>query len=290
MNEGTSVTRVICPLSRLCCAALFWGAFQADVSGKDAVPPIRLVDMHTAGVVEKGDYCLETRICENNGTGFLVSIAAGITDRFCFGLGYGAEGVVGRSREVRYNPYPGCVIKYRLVEENFYLPGVAIGFDYQGYGGIGDEGRYGYYGYIYKSQGFFAAVSKSYLLVNVLEMGLHGNVNLSLEEIAKVKWANAWAGIDIGISDRFSCVAEYDFGLNTRDPYGTDNAYALPYEGYCNLGIRLQCTPRFSIEFDARDIFENRTYLINQGATPVERRVGWSREIKVTYMAPIKSL
>ena len=113
-------------------------------------------------------------------------------------------------------------------------------------------------------------------------------MNLSLEEIAKVKWPDAWAGIDLGISDRFSCVAEYDFGLNTRDPYGTDHSYALPYEGYCNLGIRLQCTPRFSLEFDARDIFENRTYLIDRGATPVERRVGWSREIKVTYMAPIK--
>ncbi|MBN1130737.1 MAG: hypothetical protein JXA71_17240 [Chitinispirillaceae bacterium] len=272
----------------LCRAVVLFCVVAGTVSGSEPVPPIRLVDMHTAGMVPKGDYSLEVRIYENYGTGFLVSIAAGITDRFCFGLGYGAEGIVGRSREVHYNPFPGCIIKYRLLEEDFYLPGIALGFDYQGFGGIGDEGRFGYYGYIYKSQGFFAAFSKSYLFLRVLELGLHGNINLSLEEIAKVTWPDAWVGVDMGVSDKFSLVAEYDFGFNTRDPYGSRNAYALPYQGYCNLGIRLHFTPHFSLEIDARDVFENRAYLINRANNPRELPVGWSRELKVTYLAPIK--
>ncbi|MBN2038206.1 MAG: hypothetical protein JW768_15805 [Chitinispirillaceae bacterium] len=256
------------------------------------VPPIRLVDMHTAGIVQKGDFLLESRIYENYGVGFCASISAGITDRFCFGLGYGSEGLVGRSREVHYNPFPGCMVKYRLVEENYFLPGVALGFDYQGFGGMGDgieDGRrFGYYGYIYKSPGFFAALSKSYLFLRIIELGLHGDLNLSLEEIGRVKWPDAWVGMDMSISDRFAFVAEYDLGLNTRDPHGSRNPYASPFDGYFNVGFRFYCTPELSLEFDMRDVLENRTYLIPRGATTEEVSVGWSREIKVTYSAAIR--
>ena len=156
------------------------GIVSGTLIAEKPVPPIRLVDMHTAGVVDKGDYQFEGRVFENDGTVILMSIAAGVTDRFCFGLGYGAEGVVGRSRDVHYNPYPGCLIKFRLVEESYTLPGIAIGFDNQGFGGIADQGRFGYRGYIYKSQGFFAAFSKSYLFMRFLELGPHGDVSFSL--------------------------------------------------------------------------------------------------------------
>jgi hypothetical protein len=263
---------------------MLWGAVRAE----NPVPPIRLVDMHTAGVVRKGDYLFEGRIYENFGTGMLVSIAAGVTNRFCFGLGYGAEGAVGRSRDVRYNSYPGCVIKFRLVEETYTLPGIAIGFDNQGFGGIADQDLFGYRGYIYKSQGFFAAFSKSYLFLRFLDLGFHGGVNLSLEDMRKSTWPNAGVGIDMGLSDKFSCVAEYDFGLTTRDPYGSNNSYALPSDGYLNVGLRIHFTPEFSLEFDARDVLENRMFLENLGGTPRERTVGWGRELKVTYMSPIK--
>jgi hypothetical protein len=268
------------------------GSISGSLFAERPVPPIRLVDMHTAGVVEKGSFVFESRIYENAGTGFLLSIAAGITDRFCFGLGYGAEGIVGRSEDVHFNPYPGCLVKYRLLEENYVLPGIALGFDYQGFGGIGDEGRFGYYGYMYKSEGFFAAVSKSYLFLRVLDIGLHGDVNFSFEEIDRVKWPNLGIGTDLGVSDKFSFVAEYDFGLSTRDPFDSasvrDDAYTLPYEGYLNVGLRIHFTPEFSLEFDARDLLQNRTYLINRGNGPVETRVGWSRELKVTFIAPIR--
>jgi hypothetical protein len=279
--------RCRCRYTVVLCALVF-AMMVPSVWGLSPVQPIRLVDMHTAGVVPKGDFLLESRIYENYGVGLCASISAGITDRFCFGLGYGAEGLAGRSREVRYNPFPGCMIKYRLVEENYFLPGIALGFDYQGFGGIGDESRFGYYGYIYKSQGFFTAFSKSYLFLRIIELGLHGDLNLSLEEIGRVKWPDAWAGVDMNIGDRFSFVAEYDLGLNTRDPYGSRNAFASPFDGYFNLGFRFYYTPEFSLEFDMRDVLENRSYYRNRGNTQEEVAVGWSREIKVTYTAAIR--
>jgi hypothetical protein len=251
----------------------------AETSG---TPPIRLVDAHTAGILPRGSYQVENRLYpgghDRNGAGLLVGITVGVTDRFCLGLGYGGEGIVGRGRNADFNPFPGCVVKYRLLEENFLFPGVAIGFDYQGYGGISHEG---YRGYLYKSQGFFAAFSKSYLFFRTLALGLHGDVGLSMEEIDNVNWPNVVTGVDIGITDLVSFVAEYDFGFGTRDPTFADRAppYGRPQDGYLHAGVRLSLSPGFAVELDARDITEHRRVDL--------RRLGWSREIKVVYTSQI---
>jgi hypothetical protein len=245
--------------------------------------------MHTAGVIPKGTVVLESRIYEGSGTGLMVSAAAGITDRFCFGLGYGAEGIVGRSRDPRYDPFPGCLVKYRIFDENYFFPGFALGFDYQGFGGIADDSLMGYRGYNYKSEGFFLAASKSYLFFRKIALAFHGNVNFSLEEVHNVTWPDAWAGVDIGLSESFWLVAEYDFGLNTRDPANkAGKEYALPQDGYLNAGIRWNFSETFAIELDARDILQSRSYMARRGTNEVERRLGWAREIKIIYTAPIR--
>jgi hypothetical protein len=275
----------------VCAAILALAPFcSGRASAEETMPLIRLVDMHTAGVIPKGYLAVESRLYEGlgQGTGFLFSVAVGITDRFSLGLGYGAEGLLGRNRDPQFNPFPGCMVKYRLLDESFVLPGMSIGFDYQGFGGIADQGLFGYRGYIYKSQGFFAALSKSYLLFKTLEFGFHGDVNWSLEEAEKVGWPDLWVGFDLGISRSFSFAVEYDFGLNTKDPYGGVHAYALPQDGYLNAGLRWNFTSNFAIEFDARDILENRMYLTNPYDPHSERKLGWSRELKVVYMAPIR--
>ena len=104
------------------------------------VQPRRLVDMHTAGVLPKASLDFETRIYPSrhedvDGGGTTFSISVGITDRFMFGGGYGFDGLVGHG-PVRGNPWPGLCIKYRLIEENYFFPAIAIGYDWQGYGGI----------------------------------------------------------------------------------------------------------------------------------------------------------
>lgn len=282
------------PPSRFFLGVCAWATVVSSaVFAGEVMPPIRLVDSHTAGVIPKGYFAIENRLFEGGiagqrNTGFLVTIAVGVTDRFSLGLGYGAEGIIGRSDHPQFNPFPGCCVKYRLFDENFILPGVAIGFDYQGFGGIADNHLFGYTGYIYKSQGFFAALSKSYLLLKTIEFGFHGSINWSLEEIGRVKWPDAWAGFDLGLTRSFSFVLEYDFGLNTRDPYRGQNAYALPQDGYLNAGVRWNLTPNFAVELDARDMLESRRYLTDPDDVHTERRLGWSREIKIVYMSPIR--
>jgi hypothetical protein len=267
-------------LATILICGLLAGAFAGSPT-----PPIRLVDAHTAGIIPRGSYQVESRLYPGgsgaNGAGLLVGITAGITDRFNLGLEYGGEGIVGRGKKADFNPFPGCLVKYRLFDENFLFPGVVAGFDNQGYGGIAKEVIFGYNGYLYKSPGFFLAVSKSYLFMRTIQLGLHGDIAFSMEDLDHVTWPNVVTGLDIGITDMLSFVAEYDWGLTTKDPTVTspNPPYARPQDGYLHAGVRLLLGPGFAVELDARDITENR-----RAAT---HTIGWSREIKVVYTTQI---
>jgi hypothetical protein len=156
---------------------------------------------------------------------------------------------------------------------------VALGYDHQGHGGIADTAAFLYKGYIFKSPGFFIALSKNYLLFNRVQFGLHGMVNYSMEDFRKVHWPNLIAGLDIGINEELSVVFEYNFGFNTLDRRpGVQPLYARPSEGYLNAGIRWAFSPSFYIEFDARDLLERRR-------TKYGRMVSWTREIKLVFFS-----
>ena len=249
----------------------------------EILQPRRLVDAHTAGVLPKKHYDFECRYYPAGnpeyGTGLIVGIAAGITDRLNIGISYGGEGIIGRKRNVRFNPFPGGQIKYRLFEEDLACPGVTIGYEHQGYGGIADTAYFSYSGYVYKSQGFFLALSKNYLLLNFIQIGFHGSFNYSIEERDKVTWPNAIVGFDMGFNDELAVVLEYDFGFNVKDPKRPDqpNYYGRPQDGFLNAGIRWAFTSNFFLEFDMKDLLEKK-----------QRRdepVGWSRELKVIYVS-----
>jgi len=246
----------------------------------EMVQPRKLVDAHTAGILARGQYDFEARIYPAGdttlGSGLLLGINVGITNRLSIGLSYGGEGIVGRGHEVKPNPIPGLLVKYRIFEEGMIFPGVALGFDHQGHGGLTDTVRFRYKGTIFKSPGFFGAVSKNFLLVNVVQFGLHGMVSYSLEDHENVTWPNVITGIDIGINDELSMVFEYDFGFNIRD--GNQKYYAQPGDGYLNAGLRWAFSPAFYLEFDARDVLEHRREITG-------RTLGWSREIKLVYFS-----
>jgi len=252
--------------------------------------PYRLVNVHTAGMLPKASFDIDFRIYASPdwyGSGLLPGVNVGLTDRLNIGIAYGGEGIIGYSRDVRWNRLPGILVKYRLFEEGIIVPALAVGFDNQGYGGLASEGMYGYDGYIYKSPGFFAALSKNYLMFDRIQIGFHGTVNYSTEEMDEIRWPNAVGGVDIGINDELAFFVEYDFAFN--DITGADNdkdLYALPQMGFLSFGLRWAFTENFLIEFDMEDILENKTRRAPTPAQP-DRRVpiGWSRELKVSYIS-----
>ncbi|MDO5576280.1 MAG: hypothetical protein Q4F84_04315 [Fibrobacter sp.] len=245
--------------------------------------PRRLVDAHTAGVLPRAHFDFECRIYPagtlSSGAGVILGMSVGISERFMLGLSYGGEGWVGRGNKAVANPLPGWLVKYRIFEESRAFPGVAIGYDHQGFGGIAEKEDFGYDGYVFKSPGFFVSLSKNFLIFTKAQIGFHGTVNYSTEESKTVRWPNFLAGMDIGINEELYIVVEYDFGLNQKDPDPPKRAlYARPGEGYLNLGIRWAFSPNFNIELDAKDVCENRRSL--EGHT-----LGWGRELKLVYIA-----
>jgi len=261
-------------------------AVSTRIHAADITQPYMLIGGHTAGVLPRSYFDLDLRVyaADGYGTGLITGVRVGITDRLMLGVGYGGEGLIGRGGNVRWYRYPGVVVKYRVFDEQYVSPGVTVGFDNQGHGGPAGVGDYGYDGYVYKSPGFFLAVSKNYIMFNTVQIGFHGTVNYSLEEVDNVTWPNALGGIDIGINDELALIFEYNFALD--DITGRDERrYALPWRGFLNIGLRWAFTENFHLEFDVRDVLENKTRRASTLANP-DRRVpiGWSRELKVVYI------
>ncbi|MBD3419942.1 MAG: hypothetical protein GF398_07490 [Chitinivibrionales bacterium] len=244
----------------------------------EILQPRRLIDAHTAGVMPKAYFDFETRIYGSgdstiNGGGLSVGFVVGLTDRFNIGVSYGGDGILGRGA-AKPNPWPGVLVKYRIIEENYHIPAFAIGFDWQGYGGVEDD----YKGYVYKSQGFFLATSKNYLLFSTLNIGFHGAINYSLEDAAHIKWPNGFVGMDLGINEELYLAAEYDLALNSQAP-SESKPYCNPLLGYLNLGIRWAFSESFYLEFDAKDVLQRKR--LSKGS---KEPLGWSRELKIVYI------
>jgi hypothetical protein len=249
---------------------------------QELLQPIRVIDCHTAGMLSRAHFALECRSYPNgdvnaSGTGVTLSLLVALTDRINIGLGYGGDGIIGRESPT-FNPHVGAMFKVRIIEESYFWPAFAVGYDHQGFGGIDAE----YNGYMYKSAGFFLAVSKNYLALTAIQIGLHGGVNYSLEECQNIKWPNVYAGIDAGFSEKFSLTTEYDCALNERDP-GGDSVhvyYGNPFEGFLNIGARWFISTSFCAEVDAKDLLRNKV----DGSG---NRVGWGRELKLTYIGKL---
>jgi hypothetical protein len=251
--------------------------FLPSVNAAQVLAPCQLIDGHTAGVLPRAVYALEVRAYPNgntvySGSGLMLGISVGIFDRLTIGLSYGGDGVISREKPT-FDPSLGALIKYRLIEESYFVPAFAIGYDHQGYGGVDDN----YNGYIYKSAGFFLAASKNYLLLASVQMGLHGGIDYSLEDHSRIRWPNGYAGLDIGINEQFSFFTEYNLALNYS------NTDQNPLKGFLNVGVQWAFSPQFYASLAAKDVLENR--LIDDPNAPDGKKpIGWSRELKIVYI------
>jgi hypothetical protein len=260
-------------------------AFFTVCSAGEMIQPQRIIHCHTAGILPRGTYTLDFSVYPNGsldmpGSGMLVGIDFGLLNRFNIGVSYGGDGVIGRDAPV-FNPHAGVMVKYRLFEETYLLPAFAVGYDHQGCGGIDKE----YNGYIFKSPGFFLAVSKNYLVLTKVQFGIHGGINYSFEESRTVKWPSGYVGADLGINEELSVAAEYDLALNERDPGSGAVHYDNPLRGFLNLGIRWSFSRSLYLEFDINDILTNKVTAVPLADRTVSyRALGWSREMKLDYI------
>lgn len=207
-----------------------------------------LVDVPTAGVLDKGQYEVGLRAFANGG--LLANINVGITDRFMIGISYGGEKFIGTG-EIKFNPLPGVDVRYRIIDENVTLPAITIGFNSQGYGRFIrkiDSVRINRFSR--KSPGLFAVASKNYEMLGTI--GFHGGLNWAVtEKKDKDNEPNIFVGVDKSINNELSAVAEYTLALN-------DNKKIIGYKrGYLNVGARLNFNDKVLVEFFVRDLLNN---------------------------------
>ncbi|MFH1942166.1 MAG: hypothetical protein ABIL68_08660 [bacterium] len=219
-----------------------------------------LMDMPTAKRMDSGTVEAELRMYPNGG--LLSSMLVAVSDRFCLGVSYGGENLIGTGKP-NFNPQPCVHVRYLVFEERFLFPSILVGFNSQGYGGYDKTLKR----YAVKSRGFYAVASKSTSFLGGI--GLHGGVNWSLEKEDGDSDPNFFAGCHKYINSELVVMAEYDTAINDN----SDNAIGSG-KGYLNCGVRWTFAQRLFVEFAWKNILENR-----------ENVPGSSREVKLVYLA-----
>lgn len=222
-----------------------------------------LIDMQTAGILEKGFVGVTSDILPN---GVLIArIEAGVFENVSIGISYGGSNIIGSGSPVWYK-IPSASIRFRMFNEEILFPAITIGFDMQGKGDYFSFSER----YAVKSPGFFAAGSKNFELLGFLS--LHAALNYSLESKDGDNFVNLKVGGEKTIGNKVSVIGEYDFAFNdnTTDNFGSGN-------GYLNIGVRWSIAEGFTLGFDLRDLLNNKKW--SPGSA--------DRAIKIEYIQPI---
>lgn len=245
-----------------------------------ALQPIRLVDQPTAGAYAKGQYGLGFNFFDKVGIAY--SFGLGITDRFSIGIGHQLMGVIGSGKILVQN-IPGVLVKYRLIEETYYLPGFAAGFESQGSGDYyKKDDEVNYPRFQFKSKGFYGSISKSYLFLGQ-PLGFHALVNYStvdnqaegedatVDNKPSNRMVNFSLGIDKSFNEELSVLAEYDLALD-------DNHSRSINEGYLNAAVRWMIFPSFTLEVALKDILVNKELPFSTDAALREIRIFYTNK------------
>ena len=227
-------------------------SFAQGTAGENAKYEYRqLIDMPTAGVIQKGSFGLNTELLPQ-GT-LLVKLEAGILENLSFGISYGGSNIIG-SGNIDWYPFPpGVNLRFRLFDESLVIPAITIGFDTQGKGEYYKDVKR----YKIKAPGIFAAACKNFNVLGYLS--LHGEVNYSiLEDDDGDNFVNLMVGAEKTIGSSFSVIAEYNFAFNdnSTDEFGEG-------KGYLNMGIRWSIADGVTFGFDLRDLLGNSSFNAN---------------------------
>lgn len=223
------------------------------------LPAYELIDMPTAGTLDRGSYVSSLRLYPSGGV--LTGLKIGLSNRFYLGVAFGGENIIGEGK-VNWNPEPGLQFIYRIIDENLALPAVTIGYNSQGFGPYLKSSKR----YTVKSRGVYAVASKNYAFLG--DLSFHGGLNYSFERDDGDKDINLFTGIIKSLNRDLSLLAEYDIAVNDND-FGSIGRG----RGYLNLGIRWLFAKRLSLQFQLKNILENKENVPNS-----------NREIKIAYI------
>ncbi|MCH7496913.1 MAG: hypothetical protein IH971_03565 [Candidatus Marinimicrobia bacterium] len=251
--------------------------------GQVPLPPANLVTVPTAGTPQRGMF--EVELLMQRDGGVLGRLGVGFSDRFSLGLSYSVQRFIGDDT-ISFQPLPEAQLKYRVIDESFSLPAIAIGLDSQGRGEFWEATIDSANGnpqiamarYDVKAIGLYLVVSKNWQIFG--NFGSHLGLSKNVWESDDVEnGLNLFVGFDKDIAPGLGVFLEYNAALD-------DNGYEAKItrdklkeltvgkgKGYLNAGIRWHLASNFYMEVDLNDI------LVNKGGGVQY----FSRELKVVY-------
>ncbi len=220
-----------------------------------------LINSPTAGILQRGEAEINAKIYKNNG--LILGAKVGLFRRFMFGFSYGAEQIVG-NQEPDWHERVEFNAKFRIFDETFTIPAIAIGYDSQGHGHYyGDVRRYDI-----KSKGFYLATSKNFAFMG--NLGVHLGANYSLETEDKDEEISFFAGIDKSIGEMLVFICDYDVGWNDNDDWdeqSMDETIKGLGRGYFNASLDVHFTEHLVLKISLYDLLENRKDTIGSDRT-----------------------
>lgn len=220
---------------------------QGSAGSDGKIEPRFLVDIPTAGLLDRGSFAFDANFFQQGG--ILLGLSAGVLDRLNFGISYGGTHIIGAEKP-QWNKLPGVNIKFRLFDESELIPAITLGFDSQGKESYIDSLNR----YTIKSPGFFVAGSKNYEILGYLS--IHGGINYSLERDDGDKDINAFIGIEKTMGSDISIMLEHDFGFNDSNRRALGRG-----RGYLNFGVRWSLGSGFTFGVDLKDIIKNQRHI-----------------------------
>ncbi len=269
------------------------GLLMVGGLGGQNPPPANLVTIPTAGSMARGSY--EMELLMQTGGGVLGRLGVGITDQFSLGMSYGIQQFIGDQKPSINRTMPEAQLKYRLFEEGYKMPAIALGLDTQGRGSFQSKdvhhdttyadsaaGIYNYTTTTYeryeiKAIGVYVVASKNW---NVLgNFGSHLGLSKNFLEADNIdNDINLFFGVDKDLAANLSLFLEFNAALDDngyRDKRADLEGLTIGKgNGYLNAGLRWQVAPSFYMEIDFNDI------LINKDKVEVDNI---SRELKVVF-------
>lgn len=259
------------------------------VSGQVSLPPSNLVTIPTAGTAQRGQF--EVELLMQRGGGVLGRLGVGFSDRFSLGMSYGIQRFIGDDPPALNRPLPEAQLKYRLYDEKFNMPAIAIGLDSQGRGEFWEVGldtvdnvpQIRLARYDVKAIGIYVVFSKNWQIMG--NFGTHLGLSKNVWEKDDIEDDfNLFVGFDKDLAPGITMFLEYNAALddNNYDDYNAQNSQIFRESlsrltigkgnGYLNAGIRWHVASSFYLEVDLNDI------MLNKGNVKY-----FSRELKVVY-------
>lgn len=243
------------------------------------IKPLELIDNPSGNTISTKEFQVKLRLYHTGG--MLGGLTAGLTKQLQFGVTYGGQNIIGHGA-VKWNNSPGINIRYKLKfmqqTQDLYWPDISIGFDSQGYGAYFADSLNRYQ---IKSKGLYITTS-GYLSASrygVPGLGYHAGINYSTENKKYEKDINFFCGLHANIDNSITLLWEYDFAINDND----DKSFGAG-KGYMNAALRWYFSPKFALEFSAKNLLNNTRTLDGQRIPKA------NREMKIIYFQSLDFL